>query len=89
MINDFGALLDKTQQSTHRVPIFNGMREFLKHKSRNKAYISNDQLHPMELSIYHGIKVQVEGLDGEHIAQICRFTRSQSWRGGDRWSDWV
>jgi len=43
----------------------------------------------MELCIQHGIKVQVEGLDGECISQICRCTGSQSWRGGDRWNDWV
>jgi hypothetical protein len=43
----------------------------------------------MELCIYPDIKVQVEGLDGERISQMCRFTGSQSWRGGDRWNDWV
>jgi len=37
----------------------------------------------MELCIYHGIKVQVEGLDGECICQMCRCTGSQSWHGGD------
>jgi len=44
----------------------------------------------MELCINHGIsKVQVEGLEGERISQICRCTGSQSWRGGDRRNDWV
>jgi len=43
----------------------------------------------MELCIHHGIKVQFEGLDGERISQRCRCTGSQSWRGGDRWNDWV
>jgi len=43
----------------------------------------------MELCIYHGIKVQVEGLDGERISQMCRWTGSQSGRGGDRRNDWV
>jgi hypothetical protein len=43
----------------------------------------------MELCIYHGIKIQVEGLDGERISQISRCTGSQSWRGGDRRNDWV
>jgi len=43
----------------------------------------------MELFIYHGIKVQVEGLDGERISQICQCTRSESWRRGDRRNNWV
>jgi len=43
----------------------------------------------MELRIYQGIKVQVEGLEGEHISQMCRYTGSQCWREGDRPNDWV
>jgi hypothetical protein len=43
----------------------------------------------MELCIYHGIKVQVDSLDGERISQMCRCTGSQSWSGGDRRNDWV
>jgi len=43
----------------------------------------------MELCTYLGIKVQVEGLEGERISQICRCTVSQSWRGGDRQNDWA
>jgi len=89
MIKDFRALLDNTQDATHRVAIYSSTREFIKHKSRKKTYISDEQLHAMELCIYHGIKVQVEGLEGERISQMCRCTGSQSWRGGDRWNDWV
>jgi len=89
MIKDFGALLENTQDATHHVTIYNGMREFHKHKSHNKTYISDEQLHAMELYKYHGIKVQVEGLDGEHVSQICRSTGSQSWHGGDRRNEWV
>jgi len=57
--------------------------------SRNKTYISDEQLHVMELCMYHGIMVQVEGLEREPISQICRCTGSQSWHGGDQWNDWV
>jgi len=91
MIKDFRPLLDNKQDATHRVAIYSGTREFIKHKSRNKTYISDEQLHGMELCIYHGIQIQVEGLDGELICQMCRCTGSQSWRGGDRWNDrvWV
>jgi hypothetical protein len=89
IIKDFRALLDNTQDSTDRVAIYSGTGEFIKHKSRNKTYISDEQLHAMELAIYHGIKVQVEGLDGERISQMCRCTESQRWRGGDRRNDWV
>jgi len=89
MIKDLRALLDNTQDATHRVAIYTGTQEFIKHKSLNKTYISDEQLHAMELCIYHGIKVQVEGLDGERISQMCRCTGSQSWHGGDRWNNWV
>jgi len=89
MIKDFRALLDNTQDATHRVAIYSGTQEFIKHKSRNKTYISDEQLHAMELCIYQVIKVQVEGSDGERISQMCRCTRSQSWRGGDRRNDWL
>jgi len=89
MIKDFRALLDNTRDATHRVAVYSGTREFIKHKSRNKTSISEEQLHATELGIYHGIKVQVESLDGERISQMCQCTGSQSWRGGDRQNDWV
>jgi hypothetical protein len=83
MIKDFRALRNNTQDPTHRAAINSGKREFIMHKSRNKTYISDEQLHAMELCIYHGIKVQVEGLEGERISQMCQCTGSQSGRGGD------
>jgi hypothetical protein len=43
----------------------------------------------MELCIYHGINVQVEGLEGELISQMCQCTGRQSWCGGDQLNDWV
>jgi len=89
IIKDFRALLNNTQDATHRVAIYTGMREFIKHRSRNKTYILDEQLHTMELCIYHGIRIHVEGLDGERISQMCRCTGSQSWRRGDRRNDWV
>jgi len=89
MIKDFRALLDNTQDATHRLAIYWGTREFIKHNSCNKTYISDEQLHAMELCIYHGIKVQVEGLDGERISQMCPCTGSRSWHGGDRQNDGV
>jgi len=67
-IKDFGALLDTTQDATHRVAIYSGTLEFIQHKSHNNTYISDEQLHAKELFIYHGIKVQVEALEGEHIS---------------------
>jgi hypothetical protein len=47
MIKDFRALLDNTQDATHRMAIYSGTQEFIKHQSRNKTYISDDQLHAM------------------------------------------
>jgi len=75
--------------SMYYVTIYNGMPEFMKHVSSNKGYISDEQLHAMQLCIYDGIKVQVEGMDGVHICQICRCTGSQSWRWGDQRNNWV
>jgi hypothetical protein len=89
MNKDFGALFDSTQCATHLVTIYSRTREFIRPKSRNKTYISDEQLHSMELCSYHGIKILVEGLDGERISQICRCTGSQSWRGGDPRNDGV
>jgi len=43
----------------------------------------------MELCVYHGIKVQVENLDGERISQICRCTGSQSWHSGNQRNNWL
>jgi len=80
MIEDFRTLLDTMQDASHSVALYSGTREFLKHKSRNKTYISDEQLHAIELHIDHGITVQVEGLDGERICQMSRCTGSQSWR---------
>jgi hypothetical protein len=51
MIKKFRALLDNTQDATHRVAIYSSTRKFIRHKSRNKTYISDEQLHPMELCI--------------------------------------
>jgi len=89
LIKDFRALLDNTQDATHRVAIYSGTQVFHTHNSCNKTYISDEQLHAMAPCIYHGTKVQVEGLEGEHISQMCRCRGSQSWRGGDRPNDWV
>jgi hypothetical protein len=89
MIKDFTALLNSTQDTTHPVAIHSRMREFIKLWSRNKPYISDEQLHAFELCIYPGINVQVEGLDGECISQMCWCAGSQSWCGGDGRKNWV
>jgi hypothetical protein len=60
MIKDFRAFLDNTQDATHRTVTYRVMWEFINHESRNKPYILDEQLHAMELCIYHSIKVQVE-----------------------------
>jgi len=89
MIKELRALRDNMQDATHRVTIYNGTRAIIQHKSCKKTYISDEQLHAMELCIFYGINVHVEGIEGECISRICRCTGSQSWRGGNRWNDWV
>jgi hypothetical protein len=71
VIKEFRALLNNAKDTTHRVAIYSGTQEFIEHTSCKKTYISDEQLHAMELSIYHGIHVQVEDLDGEYISQMC------------------
>jgi hypothetical protein len=83
MIKDFRACLDKPQDATHRTVIYSVMWEFINHESPNKPYILDEQLHTMELCIYHSIKVQVESLEVEHIFQMCGCTGSHRWRGGE------
>jgi hypothetical protein len=61
MIKDFRALLDNTQDATHCMVIYSSTPEFFKLNSCNKTYISDEQLHAMDLCIYHGINIQVEG----------------------------
>jgi hypothetical protein len=89
MIKDFTVLLDNSQDAMHHVAIYCGTREFIKRTSHNTIYILVEQLHAMELCIYHGIQVHVEGLEGERISQMYRCTGSQSWHGGDQWNDLV
>ena len=48
------------------------------------SYASRKVIFPSD-----GIKVQVEGLEGESISQMCRCTGNQSCHGGDWWNDWV
>jgi hypothetical protein len=71
MIKYFRAFLDDTQEAMHRMVICSSTRQLIKHKSHNNTYISDEQLHTTELCIYHGINVQVEGLDGACISQMC------------------
>jgi hypothetical protein len=89
ILKDFRSLLDNMQDALRHVAIYSGTLEFINHKGHNNTYISDEQLHAMELCIYHGIKVPVQGLDGERISQMCQCTGSHSWHGGDRRNDWV
>jgi len=64
LINDCRALLNNRQEAMHRMAIYRGMPEFIKHQSCNLTCISDEQLHTMELGITYSIKVQVLGLEG-------------------------
>jgi hypothetical protein len=70
-IKDFSALLDNKHDAVHSVAIYSSTWECIKHNSRTKTYISDDQLHPMVLCNQPAYKVQVEGLDDERISQMC------------------
>jgi hypothetical protein len=88
-IKVIGPLLDNTQDTLHRVAIFSSTPQFIQHKSSNKTYILHEQLHAMELCIYHGLIVEVDGLEGERISQLCQRTGSQSRGGRNQQNDWV
>jgi len=91
IIKDYRALLDTMHHGMHRTTFCNCTWEFPKHRSHNNMYISDEQMHAMDVCIYHGIKVQVEGIDGEHISQNGWCTGSDSWCGGNWRNDsvWV
>jgi hypothetical protein len=89
LIKDFGALLDSTEDPSQREALYNGVREIIKQRSSNGTYLSDDQLLAVELCVYHGVKVEVEDLNGDRQFQICRCTGNQPWRGRDRRNDWV
>jgi hypothetical protein len=50
-LKDCRALHDNTQDATHPTAIYTSTREFIKYKSRNKTYISDEQLHAQERCI--------------------------------------
>ena len=83
MIKDVRALLDITQEATHRMAMNCGTWEVMKCKCCNKTYSWDEQLHRKELCISCGSKLEVLGLEGERISQMCRCTESQRWRRRD------
>jgi hypothetical protein len=89
MIKDCRVLLGNTQDATQCMAIYSDTCEYIKYQSGIKTYISDDQLHPMELCTHQCIQVQVEGLEGEHISHMCRCTGSPSWHRGDPQNTWV
>jgi hypothetical protein len=74
MIKVFRALLYNTQDTTERMAIYSSTQQCIQHPNHDKTYISHEQLHIMELCIYHSIMAQVEGLQGEFISHMCRWT---------------
>jgi len=76
------------QDATNCAALCSCTWEFPKHQSHHKTYISDEQLHTTDLCIFNGIKFQVDGLDRDHMSQMCRCTGSQSWCRGDRRNDW-
>ena len=71
VINDFKVLCNITQDRKLRIAIYSGMRKCINHNVPGMTYILDEQFHGMELCIYHGIKVLVEGLDCKRISLMC------------------
>jgi len=69
--------------------IYNSTSRFIIHISRNNTYVSYEQLDTIKLGMSHGINIQLEGLEIEHISRIYRYTARQSWYAGDPRIDWV
>jgi len=89
MMKDLKALLNHTHDAAHQMAIFSGTQKNMKDKSHKKMYISDVQQHPMELCIFLGIQVQVEGLEGECQSQMGWCTGTQTWHGGYQQYYWV
>jgi hypothetical protein len=89
MIKVFTALHHNTKDATHLTAIYISVLLFIRHESSNMMYISDEQLHTMELCIYHAIKVQVDVLNGERRSEMCGCVESQSWSGEDQWNIWL
>jgi hypothetical protein len=89
MITEFRVLLDNKNDPMQSVAIHSSTCGGFKHMSCNKTYTQDEQLHAMELGICLGIKVPIEGIDGERISQKCQCTGIESWCGGDPRKDWV
>jgi hypothetical protein len=70
MINHSRVVLENTKDASHCVALHSGAWKSFTHMSCNKTYISDDQLHALEVCIYHGIEAQVDGLEGELISQM-------------------
>jgi hypothetical protein len=68
IIKDCKAFLDNPQDPMHRVAIFSGRWELISHKCRKTTYISDEQRQAIELSNYHGITAQVQGVAGDWIS---------------------
>jgi len=71
------------------VALYSGTQDYIKLNCVNKTYVSDDPLHAIEQWIYHAIKFQAEGFEGEHIFQMCQGSRSQCCGGGDWQNDWM
>jgi hypothetical protein len=79
VIKDFRVLLNSTQKATHHTAIYCGTQELIQPESCNKMNISDEQLHTMELCIYHCTMDQVQGLESQCICQMWRCLGSHSW----------
>jgi hypothetical protein len=80
----FGGLLVDLHDLMYYGALYKGTWEFIKHKSHNMMYILDEQRHPKELCINHGIKIQVDDWEGKGIPLMSRGTRNHWCRAGDR-----
>jgi len=88
-IKDFRSLHAIMHDAMHHLTMYNTTGYSIKHMSRNTIYISDEQLHAMELCICCSNMAQFDGLVGACTFHSWRCTWSQSCHGGDRWNDWV
>jgi hypothetical protein len=72
MIKDIRALLDNMQEAMHCLAMHSGTQEFMRHESRSKTYISDDQLLAMEHCIYHGFRAML---------RVCMVNAYLRWVG--------
>jgi len=87
MITDIRQWLNHIRDAMHCMTINIGTQEFIKHRSPDNTFIRDEQLHAMELGMYDGNNVQVQGFKPKPNISNGSMERKPGleWRGSMAW----